>query len=163
MINYTDIENTLINLDLAYLNSLSDPELPKLLSKTALIEFSGWMEESFDHLLHEYLDNHICEPFVIDYVKKQIKKNYGFKYEDNVLKILCITIGAYNLENVLDKINTPLFKTKLDYYSNKRNNAAHTHTKGTTQTYDTPSVILGDFRVVKPILQTIEQEVQSLS
>ncbi len=114
-----------------------------------------------DQILEEYLDSHICDINVIKYIKKQIKKNYGFKYE-NVLKILSMAIGAYNLENILDKININLFQTLLDQYSEKRNNAAHTHIVGTTTTYDTPSVILNDFKSIKPIIFTIEQEIQSL-
>ena len=142
MVNYVDIENTLNYLDSTYLASMSDHLLPILLSKTALIEFSGWIEQSMDQILYDYLDSHICETYIIKYIKDQIKKNYGFKYENNILRILSITIGAYNLENVLNKININLLKTLLDKYSNKRNNAAHTHTLGTTTTYDTPSVIL---------------------
>lgn len=44
----------------------------------------------------------------------------------------------------------------------KRNKAAHTHIVGTTTTYDAPSVILSDFRRIKPIIITIEHEIQSL-
>ena len=163
MVNYVDIENTLNYLDSTYLASMSDPLLPILLSKTALIEFSGWIEQSMDQILYDYLDSHICETYIIKYIKDQIKKNYGFKYENNILRILSITIGAYNLENVFDKININLLKTLLDKYSNKRNNAAHTHTLGTTTTYDAPSVILNDFKCVKPIITAIEHEVQSLT
>jgi len=162
MVNYVDIENTLNYLDSTYLASMSDPLLPILLSKTALIEFSGWIVQSMDQILYDYLDSHICETYIIKYIKDQIKKNYGFKYENNILRILSITIGAYNLENVFDKININLLKTLLDKYSNKRNNAAHTHTLGTTTTYDAPSVILNDFKCVKPIITAIEHEVQSL-
>ena len=162
MVNYVDIENTLNYLDSTYLASMSGPLLPILLSKTALIEFSGWIEQSMDQILYDYLDSHICETYIIKYIKDQIKKNYGFKYENNILRILSITIGAYNLENVLNKININLLKTLLDKYSNKRNNAAHTHTLGTTTTYDAPSVILNDFKCVKPIITAIEHEVQSL-
>lgn len=44
----------------------------------------------------------------------------------------------------------------------KRNKAAHTHIVGTTITYDAPSVILSDFRRIKPLIFTIEHEIQSL-
>lgn len=141
---------------------MSDPILPILLSKTALIEFSGWIEQSIDQILYDYLDNHIIDDNMNKYIRNQIRKNYGFKYENNILKILSITIGAYNLENVLDRININQFKTLVDGYSDKRNNAAHTHTAGTTTTYDAPSVILNDFRRIKPIITTIEKEVLSL-
>lgn len=162
MVNYTDIENTLINLESAYSSSITDPELPKLLSKTALIELSGWIEQSFDIILKEYLDSHICEVNVINFVKEQIDNNYGFNYKKNILKILSITIGAYHLENVLDKIDANLFESLLNQYSRNRNSAAHTHLAGTTLTYNAPSSILADFKRIKPIINTIEKEVQSL-
>lgn len=162
MVNYLDIENTLKNLDSTYSASMSNSFLPIILSKTALIEFSGWIEQSMDQILYDYLDSHICETYMIKYIKGQIEKNYGFNYKNNILRILSITIGSYNLENVLDKIDIDMFKTLLDKYSNKRNNAAHTYTAGTTTTYDAPSVILNDFKCIKPIITTIEHEVQSL-
>lgn len=84
MVNYVDIENTLKHLDSTYLSSMSDPFLPILLSKTALIEFSGWIEQSMDQILYEYLDSHVCEINIIKYIKDQIRKNYGFKYESNI-------------------------------------------------------------------------------
>lgn len=162
MVNYVDIENTLKNLDSTYLASMSDPFLPILLSKTALIEFSGWIEQSMDQILYDYLNSHLYETDIIEYIKGQIKKNHGFRYKDNILRILSTTIGGYNLENVLDKIDVSLFESILNEYSKKRNNAAHTHTAGTTTTYDTPSVILNAFKRIKPIITTIEHEVQSL-
>lgn len=162
MVNYVDIEKTLGNLDSTYSASMSDPFLPIILSKTALIEFSGWIEQSMDQILFDYLDFHVCESYMVKYIKSQIKNNHGFKYENNILRILSITIGSYNLENVLDEINIDVFKTILDKYSDNRNKAAHTHTAGTTMTYDAPSVILKDFEKIKPIITTIEHEVQSL-
>ena len=119
MVNYVDIENTLIHLDTSYLSSMSDPLLPILLSKTALIEFSGWIEQSMDQILYEYLDSHICETRIVQYIKGLINKNYGFKYEDNILKILSLTIGAYHLENLLDKIEK-LSKVLNESYSENR-------------------------------------------
>lgn len=141
---------------------MSDPLLPILLSKTALIEFSGWIEQSIDHILYEYLDSHVCEKTIVKYIKEQINKNYGFKYKENVLKILSITIGARHLENILDKIDISVFQTLLNQYSSNRNKAAHTHTAGTTLTYDAPSVILNDFKRIKPLITIIEREIQSL-
>lgn len=81
VVNYSNIENTLANLDNTYLEYVSDSncELPILLSKTALIEFSGWIEQSIDQILYDYLDNHIVEINVNTYIKNQIRKNYGFK------------------------------------------------------------------------------------
>lgn len=83
MVNYVDIEKTLGNLDSTYSASMSDPFLPIILSKTALIEFSGWIEQSMDQILFDYLDFHVCESYMVKYIKSQIKNNHGFKYENN--------------------------------------------------------------------------------
>ncbi|WP_278575084.1 hypothetical protein [Alloprevotella tannerae] len=162
MVDYKNIENTLKQLDSMYLKYTGDPSFLIILSKTALIEFCGWVEQSIDQILNEYVQSHMKEQNMINYTNSQIKKNYGFKYENNILKILCITIGAYNLENVLRKINSAQLKALLNTYSDKRNRAAHTHILGTTAKYDAPSLILNDFHQIKPIISTIENEIRSL-
>ena len=87
---------------------------------------------------------------------------FEFRYEENILKILSLTIGAYHLENLLDKIDVSILQAILDKYAINRNKAAHTHTAGTTLTYDAPSVVLNDFRHIKTIIATMENEIQSL-
>jgi len=161
VVNYVDIEKTLNDIDSQYSNSMSQNSLPIILSKAALIEFSGWLEQSLDQILDEYLDYHVCDAKIVDFIKKQIKRNHGFNY-DKILKMLSVTIGAYNLENVLDRINVNSFQTLVDKYSSDRNKAAHTHTAGTTQTYDAPSSILKDFQSIRPIIATLEREIKSL-
>lgn len=61
MVNYTDIEAKLQRLDTEYNNRILDPDLPIFFSKLAVIEFSGWMEDSVDSILYDYIDNHIVD------------------------------------------------------------------------------------------------------
>ena len=161
MVAYQDIEKTLKQLDSMYLKYTGDPSFLIILSKTALIEFCGWVEQSIDQILNDYLDSHRFEANMHTFIEGQIKKNYGFRYE-NILKISCITIGAYNLGNVLKKINSDQLKALLNTYSDKRNRAAHTHIHGTTANYDAPSLILNGFHQIKPIISDIENEIRSL-
>ena len=51
MVNYTDIEAKLQRLDTEYNNSILDSDLPIFYSKLAVIEFSGWMEDSVDSIV----------------------------------------------------------------------------------------------------------------
>ena len=75
MVNYTDIEAKLQRLDTEYNNSILDPDLPIFYSKLAVIEFSGWMEDSVDSIVYEYIDNHILDPIVKQNIKNNINSN----------------------------------------------------------------------------------------
>ena len=72
MVNYTDIEAKLQRLDTEYNNRILDPDLPIFFSKLAVIEFSGWMEDSVDSILYDYIDNHIVDSTVKENIKKNI-------------------------------------------------------------------------------------------
>lgn len=164
MVNYTDIENTLKDLDSTYSAFMSHPSLPalpELLSKTALIEFCGWIEDSVDQILYDYLDSHLSNPALVKDIKDQIKRNHGFKYE-SVLGMLSMAIGARDLEILHSKIKFPILEGHLNAYSSKRNKAAHTHIVGTTPTYDAPSKILQDFKSIMSVIADIKREIGSL-
>ena len=77
MINYIDIENTLIKLDLQYSTTI-DSHDQILYSKLALLEFSGWLEESFDEILHEYLNGKVSPSYISFCDDKIIKKTTGY-------------------------------------------------------------------------------------
>lgn len=162
VVDYIKIERTLKTLDSKYSESMTDMDLPILFSKMSIIEFSGWIEQSMDQILNEYLNTHIVEGYITKYIQQQIKNNHGFHYKNNILKILSMTIGAYNLENILDKIDPTLFRTILNKYSKERNAVAHTHIAGITPSIITPSITLQDFKNIKPIITTIEKEINSL-
>ncbi|WP_455524138.1 hypothetical protein [Porphyromonas endodontalis] len=161
MVNYTDIENTLKDLDSTYSTFMSHPSLPELLSKTALIELCGWIEDSIDQILYDYLGSRLSNLDLVKNIKDQIKRNHGFKYE-SVLGMLSMAIGARDLEILLSKIQFPILEGHLNAYSSKRNKAAHTHIVGTTPTYDAPSKILQDFKSIMSVITVIEREIGSL-
>lgn len=162
MINYTAIENTLIRLDSEYNASLADPDMPVLFSKLAIIELAGWLEDSLDDILFEYMSRHLIDSDVIRDVREDIiKKNYGFKFQQNIQKIYLAVLGANNWENIIDKINTAdflNFKSITGSLASSRNNAAHSSTI-VTRTFNAPSTTLSEFRKLKPAIQTIESEV----
>lgn len=84
VVNYTDIEAKLQRLDTEYNNSILDPDLPIFYSKLAVIEFSGWIEDSVDSIVYDYIDNHIVDPIVKQNIKKNIQGNFGFNYYSNL-------------------------------------------------------------------------------
>ncbi|WP_071145648.1 hypothetical protein [Bacteroides ihuae] len=166
MIDYTNIESTLRKLDFEYSEQISDPQMPILFSKLAVIEFCGWIEESFDDVLYQYIDNHINGTNYQRLIRTSINKNHGFDYENQTFKLFSIVIGIKNWENILDRLPVLAltnFQTILRDYSQIRNRAAHTYTLiGTTRTFDTPSVVLSNFNKIKNPISIIETEIQSL-
>lgn len=104
MVNYTDIEAKLQRLDTEYNNSILDPDLPIFYSKLAVIEFSGWIEDSVDSIVYDYIDNHIVDPIVKQNIKKNIKGNYGFNYYSNLFKVFTSVLGVDTWENIEDKL-----------------------------------------------------------
>lgn len=166
MIDYIKIKNTLDRLDVEYNNQISDIQMPILFSKLAVIEFCGWIEESFDDVLYQYIRNHIIDSDHIRITRSFVNKNYGFDYENHTFKLFSIVLGINNWENILDKVS-PIdltnFQTILKNYSTIRNRAAHTYTPiGTTRVYDAPSVVLGEFNKIKRPIEIIENEINQL-
>lgn len=164
MINSTDILNNLTRLEALYTGT-TDVQLMQFYSKLAMIEFCGWIEDTIDDILEDYLDNHIVENPFRNKIDKIIKSNYGFGYEKNLFKIFCTVVGSNNWENIMDSlpiVESQNFENITNYYSPLRNNVAHTHTSGTTPTYTAPSVILGDFRNLLTAMQSIESRIQAL-
>lgn len=167
MISSTDIQNNLNKLNSMYNNpaNASDVLLLQFYSKLALIEFGGWIEESIDIILNEYLDRKILDNGLKTNIKEIINNNFGFKYKKNIIKLFCTVVGSDNWENIVDAIgmtNSTLFESIADNYSGLRNNVAHSHTKGTTPTYTSPSVVLRDYSKMWSALQAIEAQVTAL-
>lgn len=164
MVDYISIENTLQRLDTEFNASITDPDMPVLFSKLAVIELSGWLEDSVDDILYEYIGQHLVDTDVINPVKEIIRKNYGFKYDSNILKICLSVLGANNWENIVDKLKPIEYqnlKNITGSLSISRNMAAHTSAVA-TRTFNAPSATLADFRKLKPAIQIIEREVKTI-
>ena len=160
MISKTTIENTINNLDTEY-NRHSGNEI--FLSKLALMEFCGWIEQSFDEILKEYINSKSLVQKNIDYANKIIDDIYSFE-ESKIRKMFINILGIVNFELVETALssNWEQFKQTLNNFYSKRCTAAHSHIVGTTQSFDAPSVIKTNLNNLFPIMQKIETEVNKL-
>lgn len=165
MIDYLSIKNTLVHLDSEFTSS-TDAQMPILLSKLGVLELCGWIETSVDIMLYEYVSSHVIDNDCKKGIEKIINKNYGFHYDKNMFPLFCSVLGINNLENILDVISpTDFFNLKsiTEIYTTERNKAAHTDTPiGTTRSYKAPSNVLNDFNLIKPAIQTLENQIQRL-
>ena len=164
MVNYTDIEAKLQRLDTEYNNSILDPDLPIFYSKLAVIEFSGWIEDSVDSIVYDYIDNHIVDPIVKQNIKKNINKNYGFNYYSNLFKVFTSVLGVDTWENIEDKLKPQKLVDLVNItstFTGIRNKAAHSSIV-VTATFSSPSTTIAAYNKVKPAMMIIENEISSL-
>ena len=164
MVNYTDIEAKLQRLDTEYNNSILDPDLPIFYSKLAVIEFSGWIEDSVDSIVYDYIDNHIVDPIVKKNIKENVNGNYGFKYYSNLFKVFTSVLGVDTWENIEDKLkpqNLVDLVNVTSTFTGIRNKAAHSYIVVTT-TFSSPSSTIAAYNKVKPAMKIIEKEIASL-
>ena len=165
MIDYTTINITLTLLDAQYMGTV-DVNMQTLYSKLAVLEFCGWLEVSFDTLWHDYVDRNLAVPDNVTRIKKIIKKNYGFAYNDNIYPLMCSVLGVNNWENILDAFPTADFANMnavLNSYISIRNSAAHTNTTpGVTPSFMAPSSVMYDYNKVKPAFQYLERSFNAL-
>lgn len=165
MIDYVSIKNTLDLLEREY-NSSTDLQLPILYSKLSVLELCGWIEVSIDVILHEYVDSHLQDAKYIKEIKRIIKKTNGFDFMSNLFPLFCSVLGVENVENILKCVSPTDFhnlESITHNYTEERNKAAHTDTPvGTTRSYKAPSDVVHDFSLIKPAIQTLENQIQAL-
>lgn len=163
MVNYTDIEAKLQRLDTEYNNSILDPDLPIFYSKLAVIEFSGWIEDSVDSIVYDYIDNHIVDPIIKKNIKENVNRNYGFNYS-NLFKVFTSVLGVDTWENIEDKLkpqNLVDLVNVTSTFTGIRNKAAHSSIV-VMATFSSPSTTIAAYNKVKPAMMIIENEIASL-
>lgn len=163
MVNYTDIEAKLQRLDTEYNNSILDPDLPIFYSKLAVIEFSGWIEDSVDSIVYDYIDNHIVDPIIKKNIKENVNRNYGFNYS-NLFKVFTSVLGVDTWENIEDKLkpqNLVDLVNVTSTFTGIRNKAAHSSIV-VMATFSSPSTTIAAYNKVKPAMIIIENEIASL-
>jgi hypothetical protein len=168
VVDYTTIRTVLQKIEGEYNKYMvsSDIHMPQLLSKLATMEFCGWIEESIDEILHNYLDSHIVDLQVKNNIKDFVKDIHGLSFDKHIYKIFPLVIGANNWENVLDALSIAdrnNFRTIANTYHKQRNSAAHVNTIiGVTSSYNAPSQVLLDFNKIESAIKIIESQVANL-
>lgn len=137
-----------------------------LLSKLAVLELCGWIEESMDDVVERCCNRLLRDSSNIDEVKDEIiKKTYGFEYHRHFRSMLIRVIGLINveiLEASLEPSTRVQFESKLFTLKLKRNTEAHTHLKGVTMRIDAPSITIQDLSVIYRGLIDLDRELRSL-
>jgi hypothetical protein len=158
MVDKTQIENNLTQIDALFQKHIGDDEAPYY-SKLAILEACGWIEESMDDIIRGCANKHLKEPKNIKFVEGLIGDTYSFKYHDNFRNMLIQTMGIINvekLEQVFDEKKFIKMTSSLGELKQRRDDQAHTYIKGTTSTIDAPSWTERRFQYVYEGLKDIE-------
>ncbi len=134
-------------------------------AKMAIIELSGWVEESMDDIILMCANRNLKKTSNKKFIRdKVVKPTYGFHYNRHFQKMLTTLIGLIiyeRLEKSLDSIKFQRMKSELGNLVQKRNEEAHTHIK-IAGTINAPSLTLRQFDSIYEGLFDIEQKLKLL-
>lgn len=162
MIVKKHISKTLKDLDDRYNIAMSSSSLESSVyySKLAVLEYCGWIEESFDKIVRRTVKDKLKTAEYRNLLENNIiKRTYGFRYVENFRPMLISSIGLVAMENLesqlvrkgfLDVLKSELCTVKLE-----RDSAAHTWINNTTRTYSAPSVTKARLEKIYPIAREI--------
>ena len=164
MITKSYLLKTLNWLDQLYNDPTADDQKTSSYSKLALIELCGWIEETMDDIVLRCATRCLQSPANQKFIDKTIGNTYSFEYEA-FRKMLMMVIGLATLEKIEKKLEKTgkisALKGDLGNLNKSRNQAAHTHTKGTLTTYDAPSKTKYNFDRIYALLTELDAELPS--
>lgn len=142
-------------------------EVQRLYSKLAVLELSGWVEDSIDTLVIDLANEKTISNNAVRRVKKSISSIKGFTYDKHFVVLLQKTIGIINEEAVVkgvrDRPDAILekFISALNSLSKARNHHAHTFSQTPQQThrFESPTTVIPSFNYILSGLQAFEEEI----
>lgn len=156
-------------LDKRYNQALgsANPQDSIYYSKLAVLEYCGWLEESFDLIVRRALKGKLrTQPYKQMLEDGVIGNNYGFQYKENLRPMLIRAVGLSRMESLETSLNRsgmlPVLISELESVKNDRNSAAHTWINGPTRTYPAPSVTKARLEKVYPIAKELYSMITKL-
>lgn len=162
-----EISATLKELECRFLaDGVADREL-ELLSKLAIIELGGWVEERFDEIVVEYVQRKLTDNEEMDRIRKEvIDKVYGFDYDSDIRPMIERVIGSVNYcvikANLIHSGGYFILKSVLGELRHERNRVAHTHWMGVTRKLAAPSSVINWLKRIYPHINDIEKCIRNM-
>ncbi|MGR3823706.1 MAG: hypothetical protein ACU0A5_14150 [Salipiger marinus] len=128
------------------------PERPKLISKLALLELCGWLENWMDDFIKELSHDQNCAIEFID--ASVIKPNHGFNYKENFRTMIAKIMGEYCVTIVERRFEAAYpgdlerLKNYLGQLKRLRNDFAHNQYNSVIITqahFQAPSILVTNF------------------
>lgn len=164
MIAQSYITSNLQSINRSYLNAGSAREA-FFMSKLALLELCGWIEESMDDIVMRCAMRNLGEDSNRKYCRDDIvKRTSGFDYQTNFRVMLIRLLGLINVEKIearVDQSKHDTMKSALSALKTQRNSEAHTHLKGTLRTINAPSVTINQLLPLYEGLMEFDRVIRS--
>ena len=136
-------------------SKIEDSIVAALYSKLALMELCGWIEETFDALLIDYVKRTVpVQTLQTTICDEIIDKVYGFRYKQDFRPLMEKIIGASKFQKVMLQLRKKrqrdeILKHELSELSKERNRAAHTHWRaGITPIFKAPTQTIYSFHLL---------------
>lgn len=95
------VADTITSIENWFKEPTSNNERPKLLSKLALFEFCGWLEEWMDETVRQVNQSKLNDT---DWVEENIIKNtHGFHFKKHFRPMLCGVLGEHSVRGIEDR------------------------------------------------------------
>lgn len=159
------LRSNLDKLEAQYHENASSPDIARMVSKIAVIELAGWIEECFDTIARSSIKSQVNSNRARSLVEREIKRISGLDYENHSVRLLSAAFGAGKLAKIENELASDsrlqLFTSQLDNVRKARNSLSHTYTKA-TQIIDAPDVTINRFNIIVAIFQDISDLANSI-
>lgn len=160
MIRKKEINDDLIFLETLHNGALitaAHPNLATYYAKLAIIEYCGWLEESFDKIARRSVKNKLGSNVELE---RCIRRVHGFEFDRHFMNLMKQVVGLKACEELKHQLgldgSDALLSAELDNLKTRRNNAAHVNTRTPIATaYDAPSVVIASLNRTYPIIRRI--------
>lgn len=136
--------------------SSSDSERSVLFSKMAVLEYCGWLEDSFDDIARNCLRGRLNNPIYRKPMEEKITQTFGFTYKQHLHPMLLLGLGLVKMIQIEKDLEADgslsALKSNLGSLNHMRKEAAHTHTSGRTSHFQSPSAIIANYQQTKPVV-----------
>ena len=162
MVAQYEIEKSLKRLE-ANFDLSNSPVDQRYLSKVALIELCGWVEEEVDKLMLKYGKKCLKGTEFSTKYEEVVLNVYGFDYERHFRKMLVQLFGMYGTYHVEQSVGDALriqLKSVLGGLKTRRDKLAHHQLKGQTAHLMGFSVLLNNQKIIYSALTSYEQAIK---
>jgi hypothetical protein len=163
------VERILKQLDTWFVEPTQGGDRPKLLSKLAILELSGWIEGEFDKIALEIGTNYLRD---VDWVKRNVVEGtFGFHYLKHWRPMLVQLVGEVFARKIEGEMESSFpgelerMKGLLGTIWTKRCDFAHTDIAtvvAAQQTFDAPSWAINQHKILTKALSHYHSSVKKV-
>lgn len=159
MVAKSYITRSLSRIDRLYRGPCSAEEA-LFYSKLATLELCGWIEVSMDDIVARMAKRLLRYPADrVAYERDVVRRVHGFDYDRHFKRLLLGLVGYHGVAWMERRVDAAVFNPMCGALSSLkpvRDQLAHTYVKGTTLSFDAPSVARARFAIVYAGLKDVE-------